>query len=636
LRHLRLGYHLVVLLGVLLPVPLAAQAPVSWVQRHSTFERTIARLTEATSSSERVRHIERLARLGPPERVASALASALAVELEPQVRQALVHASIRVAALDAPAAVVLAPIAIQRFGEGRSAEDRAPWARLLGLLGTTEAIDALIAHRGEAAVAEALVTARATDPLLAELGTEAERDTVVPLLGRIGDARAVEPLFGLARTEVGVSAFEALASIAFAVGEPILTSRVRDAIAEALLVNEDALRLVRLFDALARTGALEDAARPLAIEAHLSDAEPTVREAALRCAAALDPGWAAAFAATLAPSDARVLSLLPMSDAPILVPHATALATSPATDGMRDAALDFLVRARDGAGIDALIALDAPPLVIAVASRRWSSGPGPSDHPLAEGPLFFPRADDDRASRLRAAIALASAAEVPSGPLVAWVEREPDRGVRAWLLEAVRRHHVALDARLLLAALLDADLEHVEIAAILVVPWAAGPSHDRRALRGVLSRLLRLGAPSQVAAAVWSLSMMGAREASAAIEALLDHHHASVRIAAAGALRILRPERVRYLRARAAVDPDPRAARVLSEPISEPSAYPLDVLFLDVTTTEVEASAPWLEVQTDDGLLRQLPVAPDGTFALIDVPGRSAEVRLLLRDRVRR
>jgi len=124
---------------------------------------------------------------------------------------------------------------------------------------------------------------------------------------------------------------------------------------------------------------------------------------------------------------------------------------------------------------------------------------------------------------------------------------------------------------------------------------------------------------------------MGARDASAALEALLEDRHPTVRIAAARALEALRPERSRYVRARGAIDPDPRAARLLSDPLACPAS--LDVLFLDVTVMgDAPSSAPWLEVQTDDGLLRQLPAAPDGTFALIDVPGRLAEVRLIIRD----
>lgn len=611
---------LLTLLLLLSPRGLAAQAPSSWVRSHSATERTLARLAEATSSSERVYWVERLSRMGPAERVASGLSTALAAELEPAVRSALWRAALRLAALDPEAARAFAPLAIQRFGEASAATERAPWAQLLGSIASEEAIAALMSRRDEEAVQDALLRARATDALLAALD-EPDRAQLVALLGRIGDRRAVEPLFGRLGAEGDLSTLDALSRIAAASADEALTERVREAVVRALRGSEDARRLIQLFDALARLGPMDS--RPEALASHLADPEPAVAEAALRCAHALDPGWAAEFALTLPIDDRRIPPLLEQSDEPRLVPLAAAL-------GALDAALDFLARARDGAGIDALIALDASPLVIAVALRRWGTAGhevprswGAAHRALAGGPVSFEMMlEGDRAARLSGAIGLALAAERPRGPLAEWVRSEPDRGVRAWLLEAVRRHRVALDAHWLRRALLD----EAEPAAILVVPFATGSASDRRTLRQTLSRLLRLGTPAQIAAAAWSLSVMGAVEASAALEALLEDPHPAVRIAAGRALLALRPDRTAPLRARAAIDPDPRVARLLSAtPIEE-----RDILFLDVTVMGAQVSAPWIEVQGDDGLLRQLPVGANGTFALLDVQGALAEVRLIL------
>ncbi len=611
------------MLGVALTwaVDAAAQPPSTFVERHTAVGRTITRLRETTSPTERVSLAERLARLGPPERVALALAEALTTELEPPVRAALLTSATRVAALDPVAGSILGAVAIQRFGEARTREERAGWARLLGWVATGDAAAALLPHAAEPGVEDALVHARAIDTLLAALEA-GDRAHVVPLLGRMGDHRAAEPLLALAVRDTDT--LLALARIAAAhPDDTALRARVRGAIEGALVRSEDARELVAILDALAELGL--DAAHPAPLERRLTDPEPSVARAALRCAHALEPAWAASFAATLPADDPRVASLLDVSDEPALVPHAVALAEA---DAMRDRAHDFLARVEDGAGIDALFALDAPALVIAVALRRaaiagdartigWSS----ALRALAGARATFDASGSDR-DRAEDAMGIALSSQAPDPELARWIEREPDRAVRAWLLEAARRHRVALDARWLRSTLTD----DAEPALIAVVPFADGVSADRRALRRGLSRWLREGTPAQIAAASFALAEMEARDAAPAIEALLEHPQAVVRVAAAGALLRLVPERARYVRARAAIDPDPRVASLLAAPLAAAAAT--DVLFLDVHATD--GSTPWLEVQTDDGLLRRLPVAPDGTFALIDVPGARAEVRLLL------
>jgi hypothetical protein len=305
-------------------------------------------------------------------------------------------------------------------------------------------------------------------------------------------------------------------------------------------------------------------------------------------------------------------------------------------------ALDFLARARGGAGLIPLAGRSDAALARALAAHRFP------DHPAAEAV----RRDLLDAGELELA-ALAGARITPEAgagweialavgpaPTAAEVEaalaRAPGPESRAWLYEAARRHRLALDAGRLRAELreLGDEPEHGHaVAAILrVAPRAVGgrPA-DLRALRRAIGRGLVDPRPAVRAAAARAAAESGRTTAAAAIEALLEDPHPAVRLAAAHALITLAPERRSAVTARSAVEPEPRLASVLRALGRGAPMADADVLVVEtVEHREAPRSSVWLEVRTDDGLLRSLPVSTRGVLVLPDVPGPSAEVSLVL------
>ena len=632
-----------------------ASAPVSaqsWVATHSGVERWAARLETSTSPAERARLAERLGRLGPFERTVPILSQALAAEMDPEVRLALLSAITRVAVLAPEAARALEPALLERYAQA-SPSERPPLARALGALATPGAFEALILRLPESSALDALVAGHATEALLAALLAEPTTGSATQLhileaLERIGDPAAVAPLLALLGTpELEAIVAHALASVGASAGEEVRTS-VRRQLLVRLSTSEDALSLVALLEALAAIppGAPEDVAP---IRARLADLDTSVARAALRALGRSDEAGALSSMREAAGDPARreaVLSLLRIGDAPAWVPLAAELAEE---EPLREEALDFLARVRGGEGIEALAQLGASPFAIALSVRRQRGtehgeaalrragillGSSRMARALAgEAVELTPLASADPEARLEVAIALGLTPAAPDAErLRAALEGEADARVQAWLLEAARRHHVALDARWLRRALSRAPSEALA-PLLLVIPEVIGDPAtappDRRALRRVLSTSLRAERPDLRASAAVALASLGASEASAAIEALLEDPQPAVRIAASVALSRLDPSRRVFIAARARIDPDPRVVRVLTHLEALPSS---DVLLVStVAHGPVGERHMWLEVQTDDGLVRTLPVATSGAFALPDVPGPFAEVSLRLR-----
>lgn len=614
-----------------LALPLAWGAPParaqSWVGRHSTLLRLEARLATSTSSTERRSLGERLGREGPVEITAGMIAQALSVETEPEVRAVLLVSATRVAVRDPGAALALEPVLISHY-EQASPGERPAWARALAALGSPAAIAALMVRFGESS--DALVEARAIAPLLELVAgprTAAQLDAI-DALRRIGDRAALEPL--LTRLGVDAELDAALAPALATLADESSAPRVRAALLARLSVTEDARTLTSLLDALARLSpsAPEDL-DPLV--ARVTDDDPGVARAALAALARRDPSAALPLLSALSQDrEAQILGVLEVSDAPEFVPLAVELA---AEAGTRDGALDFLARARSGAGIEALLTLEAPPIAIALAARRAGrvvAVEGLLPTVLAGGPVDLGALSSfEVAVRWEAAMSLAITEHPPSIDLRPLLEREVDARVRAWLLEAARRHHLALDAGWLVHALADRwTSDHERASLILASPFAQTERpHVRRALSRAVSASLRSDRPEVRAAAALALAEMGATYAGASIEALLEDPQASVRIAAGRALLRLAPDRRLAIAARARIDLDPRVRRVLGGA----EATSTDVLVLDTAVHgDGDRARVWLEVQTDDGLVRTLPPAPSGVFVLPAVPGATAEVSLQL------
>lgn len=629
---------LVVALSALLGPSARAQ---SFVARHSSVERLGARLEVATSATERASIATQLGLHGPVGPVAEHLARALGTELDPVAQEALLVAACRVLVRDAEASrPALDPVLIERYG-GASPGERPPWARALGASGSPAALEALLARIADPSAADALIAARPLDAVLAAL-VASPSEALLDLIARLADARSIPALLGLLGpgSTVEVAAIRSLGAVA--AEAPV---EMRIPAMEALLARarstDDAWLLTALFEALATIGPPGDGAAVLL--PRLADPEPTVRGAALRALARLDP--AAARPALLSAVDhdeerALVRGVLARSDAPELVEVAERMA---AIETERDAALDALARARDGAGLPALLRLGAPPIAIALSLRRGGGLEASTfDDPVARAvgrlPVDFGElADTDARVRQRAAMAMAASDAPPIETIEAALRREPDRRVRAWLLEAARRHGASLDGRWLVRALTEAQGERggdVEVAGLLaVVPRARATAAERRRLHAMLGAALRSSSPAVRATAAMTLGAMGAIGSSAAIEALLEDAQAAVRIAAGTALMQLAPDRSPSLAARARIDTDPRVARLLAGAASGIASAPRDVLVVGTEVHgELSVDAVWLEVQTDDGWVRTLPAVDGGPFVLTDVPGATAEVRLRVRE----
>lgn len=620
--------------------PAAAQGP--WRAEATVTARRLARLESTTSAAERAALLEALGRYGgPPESLAPVLAALAAVEAEPAPEAALLVAAARLAVRRPdPAWQALVTPLTERWPRSAAAE-RGPLGRALAAIGGPAAIAFLVERVEVESAARAALPwcperAAVIDALraAAERARPADLPPYVEALDGLADAAAGPALRALLGRDEALD--RALAAALARAGDPDAIPALQERLAQ---VEAAAVRAA-LVEALGRLGAAFDAPLP----AWAAGEEPELAEAALRAWARTEPDAAAP--ALLAALDGAprargaVRQLLAEREDPSLVPVAEALLAREEGGPARVLALDLLGRARDGAGIEALLGRDEL-LPAALAAHRFP------DHPAAG------RVRERLRTRAPELAALAGV-RLEEGEGLAWaigqalgpapsaeaVERalEGAEGpAEAWLLEAARRHRLPLDRGRLRAAIeahdeaLGGAAAHLAAARLRLVPFArGGTAADRRALARALSRgLVDPRAPVRAAAAS-AAAEDGRPERLGALGALLDDPHPAVRLAAARALVALAPEERPAVLGRAVVEGDPRLARLLRAVGRGEAGAPADVLVVQTVEHRASPGEIWLEIQSDDGLWRRLPASPSGWLLLPEVPGPSAEVSLSL------
>lgn len=623
-RHKRVAAAVLAMLFC--TAPASAQ---SLLGRASVVARRLERLESSPSEAEREELAAAVSRWGgPPELLGPVLARLLATETAPAVRASLLSAATRLA-VRAPADPALAGVASVLLARlPHAGTERAATLRALAALGTPEAIAALArgAHDAEVRAVLRWVPDRPAlvEILVVELARArpADRAPIVDALAELpGTEPVLLPLLGAS------DALDAHVAAALATVGGV---DARDALTARLTATEDAHALVAIASALAQLPAGDPA--PLA--ARRADPDPAIARAALLA-------WA-----HTAPDAAQEALLAALSGTPedrLAVEQALAQTTDPRwlpvadvllEDGprVRNLALDYLSRADDGAGLSRLAA-QGEPVALALGLRRRP------DDPQADGlratlpptPVLLALAGqtatgDGLEGAMARAIALA-----PAGDLEAWLMREADDATFAWLAEAARAHALPIDARWLGGALDEHAGDRRLAPLLLLVPSARGDARADRTLRRRVSRALSSEVPAVRAAAIFAAAHRGMVEALAAIEALLEDGDPSVRIAAGHGLVALDPSMAQVVLARAIVEEEPRARRVL-EAVGRGEPLPAaDVLLVQTVEHRPAPSTPiWLEVRTDDGLVRVLPSPRDGMFVLPGVVGTTAEVTLRL------
>lgn len=624
-RHKRVAAA--ALATLLCAAPAEAQ---SLLGRASVIARRLERLESSPSEAEREELAAAVSRWGgPPELLGPVLARLLATETAPAVRASLLASATRLA-VRAPADPALAGVASVLLARlPHAGTERAATLRALAALGTPEAIATLArdAHDAEVRAVLRWVPDRPAlvETLVVELARArpADRAPIVDALAELpGTEPVLLPLLG-ASDALDVHVAAALAAVG--------GTDARDALTARLTATEDAHALVAIASALARLPAGDPA--PLA--ARSADPDPAIARAALLAwaHAAPDAAQQALLAALAGTPEDRlaVEQALAQTTDPRWLPVADVLLEEE-HPRVRNLALDYLSRADDGAGLSRLAA-EGEPVALALGLRRHPDDPQADAlrSTLPPTPVLLALAGQTATGDgLEGAMARAIA-PAPAGDLEAWLTREADDATFAWLAEAARAHALPIDARWLGSALDDHAGDRRQAPLLLLVAAARGDARADRTLRRRVSRALSSEVPAVRAAAICAAAGRGMVEARAAIEALLEDADPSVRIAAGHGLVALDPSMARAVLARAIVEEEPRARRVL-EAIGRGEPLPAaDVLLVETVEHRAAPSTPiWLEVRTDDGLVRVLPSPPDGMFVLAGVVGTTAEVTLRL------
>lgn len=626
------------LLALVLALP-RAEAQTSLRERLGV-ERAVSELEGARDPRDRRRAAHFLGRYGASDRASEALASALVVEPDRDVR-------IEIADAIARRGTTLASAAIAERLTSAPDDERRALLRALGAAADATALEALAAELGSMPdgplAADLLVAAGSPSvpALVLALEDASRRAPALDVLGRIGDpANAPHLEVHLTAEDVPVrsSAVRALA----AVGDPngALTALLRDA--------DEAMAEV-ILRAFASTPHTRPAEVITLAEARLGAVEPGTRAGALLLLARSGAGAAeGALRAGLEDTPevrAAVREALGASSDATFVPVARALAsTSDPGTSPHTLALDFLARARGGAGVATLLELDAPAATLALALRRAPESPFRGEAlaaiergsigvsrgllvALAGGPRTLDVRSDDPLERAAAGACAWLADEIDRDRWLEALVAETDVAVFPWLAHAAVAHDVEVPADVLETWL---DVPERRAESVGLVPAALGdatPRHRRSLVRAVAAALLS-PEPRTRAAAAHTLARLDALDDASALEGLLDDTSLFVRIAAARALVRLEPTRaVEVVSAEARAAHDRATARALLDalkPTQSPEVLVLHVASTDATTT------PWIEIRACDGSWLHVPVLSGGLVIVPDLPCSHVDADLVL------